>query len=142
MASISKSTLLLNKLIEPLTWLERAVLINGALSPTAPFVTEIYIFVAVLITIAHAFVLIYNSERIRNKIANLVAIAQNNVNSLTDCKVIINELTIPYDSYVSYWLKRTICLSGDIGQRLSKLAHSLRVALHLGHNCLVIRPFV
>ena len=141
MVNISKIDFLLNKLIEPLLWLERAVLINGALSPTAPFATKAYIFVAVLITIAHAFVLIYNSEIIRKKIVKLVGIALNNINKLTDCKVIINELTIPHDSYVAYSSNRTVSISGDISQSLRQLAHRLRVALHLNHGYLVNRPF-
>ena len=141
MVNISKITFLLNKLIEPLLWLERVVLINGALSPTALFATKAYIFVAVLITIAHAFVLVYNSEIIRKKIAKLVGTAQNNVNNLTDCKIVVDELTIPYDSYMTYSLKRTLYSSSDIVQRLRKLAHRLRVALDLRHGYLVNRPF-
>ncbi len=141
MVGISKIAFLLNKLIEPLLWLERAVLINGALSPTAPFATNAYIFVAVLITIAHAFVLIYNSEIIRKKIAKLVGMALNNVNNLTDCKVVVDELIIPYDSYMTYRVKRALYLSGDIVQRLRQLAHRLRRALDLRHGYLVNRPF-
>ena len=141
MVNISKIDFLLNKLIEPLLWLERAVLINGALSPTAPFATKAYIFVAVLITIAHAFVLIYNNEIIRKKIAKLVGTALNDVNNLTDCKVVVDELIIPYDNYMTYRFKRALYLSGDIVQRLRKLAHRLRVALHLRHGYLVNRPF-
>ena len=141
MVNISKIAFLLNKLIEPLEWLERVVLINGALSPTAPFAAKAYIFVAVLITIAHAFVLIYNSEIIRKKIAKLVGMALNDVNNLTDCKVVVDELIIPYDSYMTYSFKRALYSSGDIVQRLRKLAHRLRVALHLHHGYLVNRPF-
>jgi len=141
MVDISKIAFLLNKLIEPLLWLERAVLINGALSPTAPFATKAYVFVAVLITIAHAFVLIYNSEIIRKKIAELVGTALNDVNNLTDCKVVVDELIIPYDNYRTYSFKRALYLSGDIGQRLRKIVHRLRVALHLHHGYLVNRPF-
>ena len=141
MVNISKIDSLLNKLIEPLLWLERAVLINGALSPTAPFATKAYIFVAVLITIAHAFVLIYNSEIIRKKIAKLVVTAQNNVNNLTDCKIVVDELIIPYNSYMTYRFKRTLYSSSDIVQRLRQLAHRLRVALDLRHGYLVNRPF-
>ena len=141
MVNISKIAFLLNKLIEPLEWLERVVLINGALSPTAPFAAKTYIFVAVLITIAHAFVLIYNSEIIRKKIAKLVDTALDNVNNLTDCKVVVDELIIPYDSYMTYSFKRALYSSGDIVQRLRKLAHRLLVALHLHHGYLVNRPF-
>ena len=141
MVNISKIAFLLNKLIEPLLWLERAVLINGALSPTVPFATKAYIFVAVMITIAHAFVLIYNSEIIRKEIAKLVDTALNDVNNLTDCKVVVDELIIPYDSYMTYRVKRALYLSGDIVQRLRKLAHRLRVALHLRRDYLVNRPF-
>ena len=141
MINISTIAFLLNKLIEPLSWLERVVLINGALSPTVLFATKAYIFVAVLITIAHAFVLIYNSEIIRKKIAKLVVTAQNNVNNLTDCKIVVDELIIPYNSYMTYRFKRTLYSSSDIVQRLRQLAHRLRVALDLRHGYLVNRPF-
>ena len=141
MVNISTIAFLLNKLIDPLLWLERVVLINSALSPTVPFATKVYIFVAVLITIAHAFVLICNSEVIHKKIAELVGTALNDVNNLTDCKVVVDELIIPYDSYMTYSSKRALYVSGDIVQRLRKLAHRLRVALHLHHDYLVNRPF-
>ena len=141
MVNISEIALLLNKLIEPLLWLERVVLINGALSPTALFATDAYVFVAVLITIAHAFVLIYNSEVLYKKIAKLVNMALNNVNNLTDCKVVVDELIIPYDSCIPYRFKRALYLSGDIVQRLRQLAHRLREVLDLRHGYLVNRPF-
>ena len=85
--------------------------------------------------------LIYNNEIIRNKIAKLVDTALNDVNNLTDCKVVVDELIIPYDSYMTYRVKRALYLSGDIVQRLRKLAHRLRVALHLRRDYLVNRPF-
>ena len=71
----------------------------------------------------------------------MVGTALNNVNNLTDCKVVVDELIIPYDNYMTYRFKRALYLSGDIVQRLRKLAHRLRVALHLRHGYLVNRPF-
>ena len=70
-----------------------------------------------------------------------MGMAPNDVNNLTDCKVVVDELIIPYDSYMTYRSKRALYLSGDIVQRLRKLAHNLRGALDLRHDYLVNRPF-
>ncbi|MGP5303533.1 hypothetical protein, partial [Psychrobacter celer] len=82
-----------------------------------------------------------NLRFISIKINAIIYLALNNANNLTNCKLVIDELVTPYDSYMTYCFKRALYLSGDIVQRLRKLAHTLRGALDLRHDYLVNRPF-
>ncbi len=129
------------KMTKLLNWLERTVLLIGALMPTAPFVSKIYIIIALLIILADVVMLLCNSEELYKKIANLQGQAQNSTRNLKDCKVNIKELVMSHSSAITYRIKRTVGLSGDVCQSLINIAQRLRRFPHLRHDCLVIRPF-
>jgi len=133
--------MIIKKVTKLLIWVERMVLLIGALLPTAPFASQMYTIIALTIIIADVIVVSCNSEGLHKKIAKLERLARNSVRNLIDCQVIIKELVTPYNSAITYRMKRTVWLSGDGCKSLINIAQRLRRLPHLRHDCRVIRPF-
>ena len=136
-----EGVMIIKKVTTLLIWVERMVLLIGALLPTAPFASKMYIIIALAIIIADVFVVSCNSEGLYKKIAKLEGLARNSVRNLIDCQVIIKELVTTYSSAITYLMKRTVWLSGDTCQSFINIAQRLRRLPHLRHDCRVIRSF-
>ena len=135
----SEIALLLNKLIEPLLWVERVVLINSALQPTDLFVTYAYILIAIIIGIIHLVMILCNSRGFYIKFASRLRDVLNRTRDLINLKDTVKEPITPYYSYIAYCFNGTLFLSRDIAQSLGKVVNRLRVVLDLRHDYLVIR---
>ncbi len=133
--------MIIKKLTTLLIWVERMVLLIGALLPTVTFASKMYIIIALAIIIADVFVVSCNSEGLHKKIAKLEGLARNSIRNLIDCQVIIKELVTTYSSAITYRMKRTVWLSGDRCQSLINIAQRLRRLPHLRHDRRVIRSF-